>query len=308
MKLHYLVFVLLFGACEREKLNPELALASVATGPDVTLRWDASAGPNLAGYKVNYGTASQTYTQHVDVGNVTTYGVMGLTPGILYFFAANSYNASGQESGFSNEVVFRPASPTPGPSATVGPTPAVTATPIKTPSPAPSSTPPKTPTPAPLPTPSPGNGPSVTSLKLVRNSPGGTVVMDLVNGSVINISTLPTQNLNVQGFTSNGTSGTIRFILDTSIDHTEATSPYAMCGDWDPCPPNTLLKPGNHFLAVQAASATGLPGPIKSVSYSVVSASPTATVSPAPIASPSPSPIASPSPSPSCTPCPCGNK
>lgn len=55
----------------------------------VTLSWDAPTTntdgtklTDLAGYYVYYGTASATYTQKKDAGNVTTYQVNNLTDGL----------------------------------------------------------------------------------------------------------------------------------------------------------------------------------------------------------------------------------
>jgi hypothetical protein len=82
-------------------------LASVwVRAEQVTLAWDPNTESDLAGYKVHYGTASHSYTNSLDVHNVTTATVAGLSAGQTYFFAATAYNASGQESGYSNEVSY----------------------------------------------------------------------------------------------------------------------------------------------------------------------------------------------------------
>jgi fibronectin type 3 domain-containing protein len=70
----------------------------------VTVRWDASTSTNLAGYKIYVGTVSGQYGSPVDVGNVTSYVMKDLTLGDTYFFAVTSYNGSGVESAYSNEV------------------------------------------------------------------------------------------------------------------------------------------------------------------------------------------------------------
>ena len=53
----------------------------------VTLGWAASPGPNLAGYKLCYGSISGIYTNQTDVGNVTSKTVSGLKNGVTYYFA-----------------------------------------------------------------------------------------------------------------------------------------------------------------------------------------------------------------------------
>jgi fibronectin type 3 domain-containing protein len=90
----------------------------------VTLAWDANTEPDLAGYRVHYGTASGSYTTSVDVHKVTTSSIGTLTAGQTYYFAVTAYDASGNESGYSNPVSYAvpaangapttPATPTAG--------------------------------------------------------------------------------------------------------------------------------------------------------------------------------------------------
>jgi hypothetical protein len=87
---------------------------STSTGgtSNVTLQWspptentDGTALTNLVGYKIHYGTASQTYTDEVPVDNpgIATYVVENLPSG-TYYFAVGAYNADGVESLLSDEV------------------------------------------------------------------------------------------------------------------------------------------------------------------------------------------------------------
>ena len=72
------------------------------------LTWDPITATNLSGYRVYYGTAPGTYLQTIgqgiNVGNILTYTLQGLTSGTRYYFAATSVDTSGNESAFSNEV------------------------------------------------------------------------------------------------------------------------------------------------------------------------------------------------------------
>jgi hypothetical protein len=76
------------------------------TGQSVTLGWDPNNDPDVAGYKIYYGTASQTYTNVVVVGNTNNGTITGLVAGTTYYFAATEYNLTGAESAFSDEVSY----------------------------------------------------------------------------------------------------------------------------------------------------------------------------------------------------------
>ncbi len=69
-----------------------------------TLAWSPNQETDLAGYKLYYGSQSHTYTNNIDVGNVTTYTAASLPDGSAYYFALTAYNSEGAESGFSQEV------------------------------------------------------------------------------------------------------------------------------------------------------------------------------------------------------------
>ena len=73
-------------------------------GSDLRLRADGTPLTDIAGYKIYYGLTSQTYDFIKTVSNQTTYAISGLEPGRTYYFTVTAYDASGNESGFSNEV------------------------------------------------------------------------------------------------------------------------------------------------------------------------------------------------------------
>ena len=75
--------------------------------------WNANPEPDIAGYRLYYGTAAGTYTEEIDVGNSTTATVSNLSGGIVYFFAATAYNTAGIESMPSNEVAYAAPAPSP---------------------------------------------------------------------------------------------------------------------------------------------------------------------------------------------------
>ena len=70
---------------------------------DVNFTWDANTEADLAGYKIHAGSASGTYTETVDVGNVTAYTWSNIADG-QWFWAATAYDTAGNESDYSNEV------------------------------------------------------------------------------------------------------------------------------------------------------------------------------------------------------------
>jgi len=95
-------------------------IATDAFASQATLAWNPNSESNLAGYRIHYGTASSSYTVHLDVHNVTTYTVTGLTAGQTYYFAASAYNTSGNESGYSNPVSYTVPASNAAPTANAG--------------------------------------------------------------------------------------------------------------------------------------------------------------------------------------------
>ncbi len=84
-----------------------LALPYHCLGAAFTLAWDPNTEPDLAGYKLYYGTSSGSYQQSVNVGNLTQYSLSNLQDGVTYYFAVTAYDTEGNESGYSNEVSAR---------------------------------------------------------------------------------------------------------------------------------------------------------------------------------------------------------
>jgi hypothetical protein len=78
---------------------------------DVTLAWDPSGGPALAGYRIHSGTTNGVYTQTIEVGNVTSASVSNLTAGTTYYFVVTAYDTSNRESSPSNEISYTVSGP-----------------------------------------------------------------------------------------------------------------------------------------------------------------------------------------------------
>ncbi len=83
-----------------------LLVLDCAKGASVSLGWGDSSDTNVVAYNIYYGTASGDYTTEVSVGNVSNVTISNLTAGATYYFAATAVDASGNESGFSDETAY----------------------------------------------------------------------------------------------------------------------------------------------------------------------------------------------------------
>jgi len=79
--------------------------SATAGNSQVDLSWSAASGAQ--GYYVKYGTQSGVYSDTINVGDVTSHSVNGLTNGTTYYFAVSAFNADG-ESAHSNEKSATP--------------------------------------------------------------------------------------------------------------------------------------------------------------------------------------------------------
>ena len=70
-----------------------------------TASWDPNSEPDLAGYKLSYGTQPGVHTVVIDVGKVTTY-TFNPAPGQRYYVVVQAYNTAGVLSEKSAEAVL----------------------------------------------------------------------------------------------------------------------------------------------------------------------------------------------------------
>jgi hypothetical protein len=89
--------------------NTQTDTLTVTYSPNTTaaLAWDANIEPDMAGYRVYWGTTPGVYQQARGAGVVvsgTSYTVTGLTSGVRYYFAVTAYDSAGNESDYSAEV------------------------------------------------------------------------------------------------------------------------------------------------------------------------------------------------------------
>jgi hypothetical protein len=84
-----------------------IGMANAVQGQSsVTLAWDPSPDPALAGYKVYQGVVSQHYTATNDVGKAMSAKMTMLVPGATYYFAVTAYDTNRLESPFSGEISY----------------------------------------------------------------------------------------------------------------------------------------------------------------------------------------------------------
>jgi len=80
-----------------------LNFSAFAAG-SVTLAWNPSTDPFVAGYNIYYRAATGVYTNEVSAGSRTNVTISGLAQGTTYYFAATTYNVAGVESPPSAEI------------------------------------------------------------------------------------------------------------------------------------------------------------------------------------------------------------
>ncbi len=102
-----LATVALMASCGGRSTVSAAPSAVLTTNGAVQLAWNPVTGQNVTGYRVYYGTTSQTYLQPFGQGlasTAATYTVTGLAGAHRYFFAVTATNSLGKESTYSNEA------------------------------------------------------------------------------------------------------------------------------------------------------------------------------------------------------------
>jgi hypothetical protein len=75
-----------------------LVLSHFSFAAQIQLVWDPCTEPDLAGYKVYYGTASGAYGTPIRIGNDPSYALTGLTQGTRYYINVTAYDKYENES------------------------------------------------------------------------------------------------------------------------------------------------------------------------------------------------------------------
>jgi hypothetical protein len=77
---------------------------STAEAAYLDLAWELNPEPDLAGYRVYYGTSSGEYINFVDMGLTTTCRLDNLLEDVTFYIALKAYDTANNESDFSEEV------------------------------------------------------------------------------------------------------------------------------------------------------------------------------------------------------------
>ena len=104
LNIRYLKFVLIFLIpCTLYLIPVSIPAAHAAS---VDLEWDQNPEPEVAGYKIYWGTSTGNYSSSKDVGETTTCTITELNEGTTYYFAATAYDDEGTESDYSDEISY----------------------------------------------------------------------------------------------------------------------------------------------------------------------------------------------------------
>ena len=77
----------------------------------VTVSWDASAEPDVIGYRIRWRVDGQTTYTVLDVGDVTTVRLASLPDNVKLWFSGQAYDSFAQDSPWSAPEVYSPAIP-----------------------------------------------------------------------------------------------------------------------------------------------------------------------------------------------------
>jgi hypothetical protein len=78
-----------------------ICIGQIGPADEITLTWDPSDDPNVAGYLIYWGESPDAYDWVMDAMDYSTVSIPELTPGSAYFFAVTAYDQKGAQSDFS---------------------------------------------------------------------------------------------------------------------------------------------------------------------------------------------------------------
>lgn len=77
------------------------------SGVEVGLAWSRNTEPDIAGYRVYFGSSSGLHTSEIWVGDQTSVTISNLHEGLRYYFAVTATTTAGIESAPSEELVLQ---------------------------------------------------------------------------------------------------------------------------------------------------------------------------------------------------------
>ncbi len=92
------------AACLTVVLLIAAATHPALTAATVDLSWNANPEPDIAGYRVSYGTTPGIFPNSIQVGKTTTASVTGLAEGATYYFVVAAINQADQQGAASDAV------------------------------------------------------------------------------------------------------------------------------------------------------------------------------------------------------------
>lgn len=107
LNLGWLVVILLLG----QELGQAQVLHVIgATLPDqanaLTITWNPSPSPEVVGYVVYWGLSDDSCTNRIVLRNVTNVTLVGFRRRATYHLAVAAYDATGEESPWSNQIQY----------------------------------------------------------------------------------------------------------------------------------------------------------------------------------------------------------
>ena len=107
LNLGWLVVVLLLGQELGRAQIRRLTGASAPRQPNtLTIVWSPSPSPGVIGYAVYWGLSDDSCTNRIALRNVTDVTLAGFRRGITYYLAVAAYDATGDESPWSNRIQY----------------------------------------------------------------------------------------------------------------------------------------------------------------------------------------------------------
>lgn len=108
MKLLIPILLVLFTSCAKTtstRTTVQLAMPKIQLLGSVNIAWDASISPEVTGYRLYMGPGADQFSQVFDT-TALTYTVSGIEPLTQYEFAVTAFDATGDESDYSDRLYY----------------------------------------------------------------------------------------------------------------------------------------------------------------------------------------------------------